>query len=290
VIKTLWISLRPHQWVKNLFLLLPLIFGGKLFSYPANLTVAGAVLLFSIASGVVYLINDLMDLEQDRSDPTKRTRPLAAGKITPRQAVTAALILGALCAAGAFALNPAFGWIVIAYWSLNLLYSARLKEVVILDVFCIGGFFMLRILAGGAAAQVALSHWILFSAGLLALFLGFNKRRQELVHLGEKSVQHRKVLRSYSAYFIDQMIGAITASIVIAYMLYTVDALTVARVGSNRLIYSIPFVYYGIFRYLYLIHEKRWQGDPTQVLLSDRTLQLSILLWLAACIAVIYLP
>ncbi len=288
--KNLLISLRPQQWIKNLFVLLPLIFGGKLLSYPANLTAAAAVFLFSIASGVVYLINDLMDLERDRSDPAKRIRPVASGKITPVQAAVAALILGALCAIGAFALNAAFGWIIIAYWSLNLLYSARLKEVVILDVFCIGGFFMLRILAGGAVAQVALSHWILFSAGLLALFLGFNKRRQELVHLGEKSVQHRKVLRRYSAYFIDQLIGAITASIVIVYMLYTVDEATVVRVGSSRLIYSIPFVYYGIFRYLYLIHERRGPGDPTQVLLSDRTLQLNILAWLAVCIAVIYLP
>ena len=185
-------------------------------------------------------------------------------------------------------LDVYFGCIVIVYLVFNFIYSKTLKELVIIDVFCIGGFFMLRIISGSVVAGVELSHWIIIMTVLLALFLGFNKRRQELKLLEQKTTHHRRVLAKYSLYFIDQMIAAIISSSVIAYMLYTVDARTVREFGTKNLMFSIPFVYYGIFRYLYLIHKINRDGDPTRILLSDRMMQLNIALWIVVCTVVIY--
>ena len=287
-IKYLFFALRPKQWIKNFFIFLPLIFGKKLFVYPVNLKVMIAFFLFSITSSVVYLINDIIDAEKDKLHPTKRLRPIASGKLKVRDAWIAAAILGAISIACSFLLDIQFGMIVVAYLVFNFLYSKILKNAVIIDVFCIGAFFFLRIIAGSIAANVQMSHWIIFMTVLLSLFLGFNKRRQELSMLGEKAIYHRHALMKYNVYFIDQMVLVITSSIVVCYMLYTVDTRTVKEFGTNHLIYSIPFVYYGIFRYLYLIHKIRKEGDPTRILLSDRMMRINIVLWIAVCIAVIY--
>lgn len=281
-------SLRPKQWVKNLFIFLPLIFGKKLFVFPANLSSAAAFLLFSATAGSAYLINDIIDLEKDKLHPAKRLRPIASGKLNKGQARISALILGVLSVAFSFMLNSHFGWVVIAYLVFNLIYSRVLKDIVIIDVFCIGGFFLLRIIAGSVVAEVELSHWIIIMTVLLALFLGFNKRRQELKLLEQRASSHRQVLTKYNAYFIDQMIAVITSSIVVVYMLYTVDARTVKEFGTKHLLYSVPFVYYGIFRYLYLIHRFKKNGDPTRILFSDGKMRLNIVLWLISCIMVIY--
>lgn len=287
-LKTLFFALRPKQWIKNLFLVLPLIFGGKLFSFPENLQVFFGCLVFSLASGAVYLINDTLDLEKDLTHPTKKLRPLPSGKISVKEASVFAVCLIAAAIIFAGLLNLQFMGVVILYVTVNFLYSQSLKHMVIIDVCSIGFFFLLRVLAGCFLAEVAMSHWILFMTVLLALFLGFNKRRQELKLLGDKAVDHRTVLAKYDRYFIDQMIGVITASIVVTYMLYTVDARTVQMFKTDHLIYTIPFVYYGIFRYLYLMHRISKEGDPSRILLMDRPLQLNIAAWGFVAVAVIY--
>lgn len=287
-IKYLFLALRPQPWIKNLFIFLPLIFGKKLFVFPSNLKSVIAFFIFSLAASAAYLVNDIFDREKDKLHPTKCKRVLVSGKITLKQAQLMAFTLSILSLVAAFILDIRFGGVIVTYLLFNLIYTKVLKEVVIIDVFCIGAFFLLRILAGSVVTEVKLSHWVIFMTVLLALFLGFNKRRQELRLLEEKAISHREVLAKYSSYFIDQMVAVITSSIVVVYMLYTVDARTIKEFGTNHLIYSIPFVYYGIFRYLYLIHKLRQEGDPTRILLSDGKMQLNLILWILVCVAVIY--
>lgn len=199
-----------------------------------------------------------------------------------------AIVLTAIVIGFSFLLKTTFGWVIVTYLVFNFVYSKIFKHIVIIDVFCIGGFFLLRIVAGSVVSDVALSHWIVIMVVLLALFLGFNKRRQELKLLSEKGSLHRRVLGQYNIYFIDQMTSVITSSIVISYALYTVDVRTQKEFGSNHLMLSIPFVYYGIFRYLYLIHRLKKEGDPTRIIFYDRKLQLNIIFWLIVCILIIY--
>lgn len=286
--KYLLYSIRPKQWIKNLFIFLPLIFGRKLFSYPENLDVMVAFCLFSITSGAVYLLNDLMDMKNDQVHPLKKLRPIASGKLNLSKVLLMAIILSFLSIGLAFILNRHLGLIMLIYLLFNLIYTKMLKNFVIVDVFCIGGFFLLRIMAGSAVAGVEMSHWIIAMTVLLALFLGFIKRRQELIILQQKAALHRKVLSKYSVYFIDQMIVVLTSSIVVVYMLYTVDTRTISIFGSNHLMYTLPFVYYGIFRYLYVINKNFGQGDPTSILFSDSKMQLNLILWCLVCILVIY--
>lgn len=286
--KYTFFSLRPEQWIKNLFIFLPLIFGKKLFVFPVILKALAAFSLFSLTAGVVYLINDIMDYERDKIHPLKHLRPIASGKISIRWAGVAAFILGILSIVLSFILDISFGWVIVAYLIFNYIYSKILKEVVIIDVLCISGFFLLRLMAGSFVAKVQLSHWIIFMILLLALFLGFNKRRQELVITLKESSLARPVLKRYNLYFIDLMNQVVTSSLIICYMLYTVDYQTVERFGTTNLIYSIPFVYYGIFRYLYLIHKIKFDGDPVSILLHDKMMKIDLFLWILICIVVIY--
>lgn len=239
-------------------------------------------------SSTVYLVNDILDLSIDRSHPTKRLRPLASKKVTVGQAWLAAVILGSLSIFLAFVFDINFGIVLIVYCVFNIIYSNALKNVVIIDVFCLALFFYLRIIAGSITANVGLSHWIIFMTILLALFLGFNKRRQELQVIDKESGYYRRVLSHYNPYFIDQMISVITSSIVVVYMLYTIDARTIKEFGTTHLMYTIPFVYYGIFRYLYLIHKLHKEGNPTDILFSDIKLAVNLVLWGAVSVAVIY--
>ena len=284
----LFFSLRPRQWVKNFFIFLPLIFGQKLFCFPVNLRTLGAFFLFSLVTSAGYLINDIADFKKDKFHPRTRVRPIASGKVSIPKAKAAAWILGTASLALSYLFNTSFGFIVTIYFVLNIVYSKVLKEMVILDVFCISFLFILRVVAGGVVAEVELSHWIIVMTGLLALFLGFNKRRQELRLSQEEALSHRKVLVEYNVYFIDQMIAIITSSIVVAYMLYTTDSRTTAFFGNKNIMFSIPFVYYGIFRYLYLIHKLNVGGDPTRILFRDKSTQLNLVLWLVVCVIAIY--
>ncbi len=281
-------ALRPYQWVKNGFVLLPLVFGEKLVDPAALKHVLVAFLAFCAAASGVYMINDIADLEADKLHPVKKLRPLAQGHIAPAQALGLALILLITALAAGFALNFSLGICLAAYIAGNFLYSHFLKHLVIVDVMAIGLFFLLRVVAGAVVIPVVISDWLLICSGVLALFLGFNKRRHELLTIGQKAGGHRRVLEKYSIYFIDQMVAVLTASTVIFYTLYTVDAGTVANFGTNGLLFTVPFVYYGIFRYLYLVHKRRLGGDPARIILKDGMLQINLLLWLAAAIGVIY--
>lgn len=239
--------------------------------------------LFSLSASAVYLINDIIDIEDDKLHLEKRLRPLASGRITVSQAKSAAFILSVITISISFILDRYAMWIIVVYMALNYIYMIFLKKTVIIDVFCIGAFFYLRILAGSVINHIVLSDWIIVCAVLLALFLAFNKRRYDL-----KSSRNQFGFVKYNKYFIDRMISIVSSSIVITYVLYTIDTKTVERFGTTHLIYTVPFVYYGIFRYLYLTDKEGFGGDPTQVLFKDYNMLLNLLLWIITCIAVIY--
>lgn len=281
-------ALRPYQWVKNGFVFLPLIFGQKLNDSGALLRTIEAFFSFCAAASAVYLINDLMDLQADRLHPIKKHRPLAQGHIKPGPALGLAAVLLIAAVAAGFCVHRTLGLILICYIVGNLLYSSFFKQIVIVDVMLIGFFFLLRLAAGAVVVPVAMSEWLLICTTALALFLGFNKRRHELITIGRHAGEHRRVLEKYSIYFIDQMVAVLTASTVVFYTLYTVDESTVAHFGGRQMLYTVPFVYYGIFRYLYLVHKRRQGGDPARIILKDGVLQINLILWLATAIGVIY--
>lgn len=283
------LALRPTHWLKNGFVFLPLLFGRKLFTAPDNLRTAAAFVLFCGISSAIYLINDLLDFNQDIHHPTKRLRPIAAGKIARPTALGLAICLSATALVGAFLMDSLLGWMLLIYFLGNFAYSIYLKTLVIIDIFCLGGFFALRLLSGTFAARVSLSPWIILMGVVLALFLGFNKRRQELILLGQDSSRHRPVLTKYNLYFIDQMVAVITSSTVIFYTLYTCDDRTVSEVGDYRMMLTIPFVLYGIFRYLYLLHRRKTDGDPTRILISDFPMQLTVAFWIITAVVLVYL-
>jgi len=280
--------MRPRQWMKNIFLFAGVVFGQRLYDRGAVVWSLGAFCIFCFLSSAVYLLNDVADYEKDREHPIKRNRPIASGRL-PK---TIALIFAILFAIGSIALSvairPAFAAFSIAYLVLNLLYSFSLKHIVILDVLMVALFFVLRAAAGAAAINVAISHWLLICTLLLALFIALSKRRHELVLLESNASSHRASLHDYSAYLLDQMIAVVTASTLMAYVLYTVDARTVAVFGSERLVYTVPFVIFGIFRYLYLIHQKGEGGNPDRIILSDRPFFANMLLWMGTVALVVY--
>ena len=286
--RNLFYAMRPQQWIKNGFLFLPVIFGKSLLAASVFFNTAWGFVLFCMASSTVYLMNDILDIKKDRAHPAKRLRPLASGKIKIGEARTLLLVTVIIALLGAAMLDQRFFAIVLCYLVFNAAYSLLFKNWVILDVFCIAGFFLMRIYAGSVLSGVSLSPWIVMMTALLALFLGFSKRRQELKWLKVKAGKHRSVLARYDIYFIDQMISIITASVVIAYSLYTVDPRTVAIFKTHHLLYTVPFVYYGIFRYLYLIHVHNNEGDPTRVVLTDSPTRINLFLWLTMCVLIIY--
>lgn len=267
---------------------MPLIFGQKLFVFPENLRTAGIFACFCLMASSVYIMNDLLNIDEDKNHRVKRLRPIASGKVSRSAVSAAAAVLFTVSLGAAFSINAAAGFVLLAYFIFNLAYSLFLRSIVIIDVFCIGFFFFLRIIAGTASADVVFSHWMIFMVALLALFLGFNKRRKEIQTQGLRKNNARQVLSKYNLYFLDQLISILTSSIVVVYMLYTVDSRTVTQFGTNHLIYTIPFVYYGIFRYLYLVHNSTSAEDPTFVLFSDRMIQACVFLWGMTAVAVIY--
>lgn len=287
--RLLFQSLRPNQWIKNGFILLPLLFARKVFHFPSLLQSLQAVVIFCILTGGVYLVNDLVDLESDRSHPVKRNRPLARGLISPglAKAVAAILILssllwGALCGIGVFL-------IVVTYLAIQFLYNYRLKEIVILDIFCVSSGFFLRVIAGGVAIGVAISHWLIICSILISMFLALAKRRDEMLLLGGSEARnHRKVLSDYNQQLLDQMMGVVTAGTLLSYMLYCISEETIAKFQTDHMIYTFPFVLYGIFRYLYLTYKKNKAGSPEKALVSDLPLLLSVVLWGFMSMLIIY--
>jgi 4-hydroxybenzoate polyprenyltransferase len=244
--------------------------------------------LFCGLSGTVYLINDVCDYERDRLHPRKRLRPVASGALSRRAAVLSAALIGGGCLAASLVLGPSFFLCSVLYLALNLFYSLKLKEIVILDVLSISLGFVLRAVAGAVAISVQFSEWLLVCTILLALFLGLAKRRHEIVSLSDSATEHRRILAEYSPYLLDQMISVVTASCLTAYAFYTLSPETVRKYGTDRLSWTIPFVLYGIFRYLYLVHQKEQGGSPTDILLTDRPLLLAVFLWAVAIVVIVY--
>jgi 4-hydroxybenzoate polyprenyltransferase len=283
------LSLRPEQWTKNLIVFAALIFGQRLLDAAAVGRSLAAFFIFCALSGVVYVINDVSDREADRLHPLKRFRPIAAGQVSPTLALTVAALMAAGALAAAFWLGPTFGWIAAAYVALFASYSKILKHIVILDVLTIAIGFVLRAAAGAAAIAVPMSQWLLVCTILLALFLGLSKRRHELTLLAGAASGHRKILEEYNPYLLDQMIGVVTASTLVAYIIYCTSPETTEKFDTANLVLTTPFTIYGIFRYLYLVHQKG-VGSPSEVLLMDRPLVACIALWALTVIAIIYRP
>jgi 4-hydroxybenzoate polyprenyltransferase len=286
--KGLFLSLRPKQWIKNGALFAPLLFSQNLFNISLFMKAVEAFILFSLLAGSVYIINDLIDIKEDRLHPAKRNRPLASGLIQPGWAVGFALVAMGLSFAGGGAISWPFLETQAAYLALQLLYTFSLKHQVILDIFSIAAGFVLRVVAGGLAIGVQLSHWLFICTILLSLFLAMAKRRHELVFLREDAVEHRQILKEYSPYLLDQMMGIVTATTVMSYALYTISDETIAKFNTPNLIFTIPFVLYGIFRYLYLVHQKVEGGHPEETLLTDRPLLLTVLGWTITVLIVLY--
>ena len=282
-------SLRPYQWTKNLFVFAPLIFSQNIFNVPYLIKTILAFAIFCLLSGAVYILNDLRDIEEDKLHPLKSQRPLASGRLGKTPATAAFVVFSLLAVGCAFLLNLTFFILALAYLLLQVLYSVWLKHVVILDVLLIAAGFLLRVSAGGVVIFVDISEWLLICTFLLALFIALSKRRHELVFLEKEASNHRPILQEYSPYLLDQMISVVTASTVVAYCLYTISEETVAKFGSSRLIYTVPFVLYGIFRYLYLIHKKGEGGSPESLILKDKPFLAGILLWIASVVMVLYI-
>jgi 4-hydroxybenzoate polyprenyltransferase len=284
------LSLRPSQWTKNLIVFAGLIFGLRLGEPAAVWSAAVAFVVFCVLSGVVYLINDIRDRDADRLHPVKSRRPIASGALHPTSAAIAAAVLSIAALGTAFAVNASFGLVAAIYVLLLGLYSATLKHVVILDVLTIAAGFVLRAIGGVVAVDVEFSHWLLLLTLLLALFLALSKRRAELVTLAEDATGHRRILAEYSPYLLDQMISVVTASTLLAYAFYTIDPETVRKFGTDRLLWTVPFPLYGIFRYLYLVHQRDGGGNPSETLLTDRPILACVALWGVAVILILYGP
>ena len=284
----LLISLRPGQWTKNLLVFAGLLFGRQLFNPAAVGEALGAFAIFCALSGVVYLVNDILDRENDRLHPLKALRPIASGALTVTAARISAVVIGCAAMTGSIALGWRFATVAIAYLALLGLYSVLLKHVVILDVLTIAIGFVLRAVAGAVAIDVEIGHWLLICTILLALFIALAKRRHEIVLLGGEAPSHRPILGEYSAYLLDQMIGVVTASTLIAYIVFTVSPETQQKFGTPWLGLTIPFPLYGIFRYLYLVHRREGGGSPADLLMTDRPLLACVALWALTVAAIIY--
>jgi 4-hydroxybenzoate polyprenyltransferase len=280
--------MRPQQGVKNFFLFAALIFSRHLFVINELAATCLGFLFFSLVSSGVYVFNDIVDLEKDRLHPIKSKRPLPSGKLSISTASIVSILLIVSGLVGGFLLNTQFGIVALLYALINVFYTYKLKEVVILDVMTIAAGFVMRVAAGAVLINVYISEWLIICTVLLSLFLGFSKRRHELSVLESHANEHRAVLQSYSRYFLDQMIGVVTAATVMSYTLYTVSERTVHEFGTPHLIYTVPFVLYGIFRYLYLVHKKEEGGDPTKIVLTDKPLLFNVILWVVTASIIIY--
>ena len=289
MLKDILISMRPKQWTKNLILFAGLVFSQNLLSPYLLLKTIAAFALFSLLSGSLYMLNDVLDLEEDRKHPLKSKRPIVSGRIGVRASILSVVLLVIASLTLSLLLSTEFFLVAVIYLILNLAYSFLVKRVVILDVLVISFGFVLRAIAGAVVIDVEISTWLLVCTVLLALFLALSKRRHELVLLEASAESHRKTLSEYSPRLLDQMVSVVTASTLMAYALYTMAPETINKFGTRRLGLTIPFVLYGIFRYLYLIHKRDEGGAPEKTLLTDLPLLVDIGLWIVAVGLIIYL-
>jgi 4-hydroxybenzoate polyprenyltransferase len=289
-VRGLLVEMRPKEWTKNLLVFTGLIFSRSLTdAHNIWICLLGFAIFCSASSGV-YLFNDLCDLKEDREHPIKKNRPLASGALNVNFARFVMVLLFAAAAFGALWLNHGFALIIGIYLATCLAYSLKLKDIVILDVILIASGFVLRAISGAVIIGVEVSEWLVLCTSMVALLVGFGKRRHELVLLEEAAENHRRSLSDYSISFLDSIMNICAGAAVLTYALYTRADETVQRVGSRAMLLTIPFVIYGVFRYLFLIHKRKTGGDPVQLLFRDRPTLLNLVLWILASGAVIYLP
>ena len=279
--------MRPHQWVKNTFVLTGLLFGHAWHSPTLVAQAIIAFIAFCLISSAVYILNDIVDIEQDRNHPAKRKRPLPSGKISIPVAATFGALLGIMALGLAATATYTVVFILLIYALMNVAYSLKLKHVVILDVFIIATGFMLRILAGTLGLGIPPSQWLLLCGLMVTLFLGFSKRRAEIITLSDDKSAHRKVLEDYSPVLLDKMIMVTASGLIMSYSLYTMNPDTIRIHGTANLIYTVPFVIYGVFRYIFLLHHQSRGGDPSRDLVRDPHMVVILIAWLATTIALI---
>lgn len=281
-------TMRPRQWVKNGLLFIPLIFDEQLTNWPALARVALGFVLFCLLSSLIYIINDIMDMEADRIHPQKRERPIPSGMLNISIARAASVALALIVFIPAFFLGWTFALICVAYLLLNLIYSAWLKKAPIIDVMILASFYVMRVGAGASVIVVQrFSPWLYVFTTFLALYLGIGKRRAEMNLLADEANEHRKSLEGYTLPLLDQLILIVSGSAILTYSLYTFSAPNLPT--NHSMMLTIPFVIYGIFRYLYLVQVKHSGGEPEEVLFTDRPLQATIVLWGLSILAIFYL-
>jgi len=289
VLRALIKTMRPKQWAKNVFVFAGIFFDGKVYELHRLLNTLIAFAIFCLVCSVIYLLNDLVDIEKDRQHPVKRERPLASGALKPIVAEVAAVVIFVPSLLGAFLLNTQFGLVILIYALVMTLYSFVLKNIVIIDVMTVAAGFVLRVLSGTLVVQVTrFSPWLYVCTTLLALFIAINRRRHELLLLAGNANNHRTSLQEYNVAFLDEMTSLVTATVLASYSFYTFSAPNLP--GNHLMMLTIPFVIYGIFRYLYLIHTKNLGGTPEEIFLGDRPLLINLLLWALTAGFVLYSP
>ena len=289
MIKNYFKLLRIPQWIKNFFVFIPLVFSHHLFEKDFFLVALSGFVLFCLTSSLVYIINDIIDLEADKAHPIKKFRPLPSGTISKNKAISVAAIIFLIIAAALFDYNLTFAVSIFAYFILNIFYSLYLKHIVLLDIFSIAAGFMIRVVAGAFIINVEISSWLLLTTMFVSLFLAVMKRQSELKLVqDDTSPVTRKVLASYSLDFTNQMATVASSAVIICYALYTVSARTVSVFGSENLIYTTPFVVFGIFRYMFLVHINNRGENTTQIMLTDLPMILNVLLYILVTTLIIY--
>jgi len=281
-------SLRPQQWIKNLLVFAALIFSGHLFDIAYIINTVLIFVAFCLVSGSTYIINDVRDKKEDEIHPEKKNRPIASGKISTKSAILFSIILLIVGLSLAFKINLNTFIALLSYFVLTSTYTLYFKHKVIYDIILVALGFVIRAIAGAVAIEVAISPWLLVCTFFLALFLVTGKRRHELVSLEESAQDHRKILGEYNLKLLDQIIVVVTAACIVSYALYTLDASTMAKFKTERLIYTIPIVLAGIFRYFFLIYSRNLGGSPEKVMLNDRGILLTVSLWIIMVGILIY--
>ena len=286
-LRALLISMRPKQWIKNVLIFTALVFDEKLLDPQALLATIAGFFLFSLVSSTVYILNDITDLEADRSHPKKRNRPIASGALPISAARWSVFLILLVAFPLAYLLSSSFFLILLSYWLLSLAYSNWLKHIVIIDVFVLASFYVIRVIAGLTLIEVTrFSPWLYVVTTLLALYIGLGKRRAELTLLSDDAFAHRKVLDGYTVPLLDQYITIVSATTIVAYSLYTFSAPNLPE--NNAMMLTIPFAIYGILRYLYQVQTKQDGGAPEEVLLTDRPLQVTLILWGLVVFVILY--
>jgi 4-hydroxybenzoate polyprenyltransferase len=284
-------TMRPRQWTKNAFIFTGLVFDGQLFNIDPFLRVTLSFILLCLVASTIYIINDLVDIEADKLHPRKKHRALPSGQLSRQVAVVAALILPLVSIGAAASYSPRFAVVLVIYFVLQVAYSFVLKHIVLIDILVVTAGFVLRVAAGVVVVQVAnFSPWLYACTGLLALFLVIGKRRQELVLLAEQAQDVRATYKEYNLPLLDEMLRLVTTGTFVAYLLYTVEANTIQIANTSLALVTVPFVLYGLFRYLYLVHTKGEGGAPDELLLTDRPLFITVILWGLSFVTILYLP